>query len=250
MHSNKRWFFTAVALCLAPIAAGCGDDDKDDTSSVNEDAQPVLEITSPDDGDEFDKGAEVVLEVASTDAVTGETLGVSQVAWSADGWAGATGNPATVTDLPLGTYDITVVGKSAGQDLTASVEVTINAVPVPYAGNLNAVLTYDYGFGIWTDTCLGTVAFVLQPSGEMTDGMGTCTTTEYPDTPVSFTLEGNATDGNLVGNLVLSYDGEDYKTPYMGTLATDGKATGIFDTTFPIDMMTSFKIAGSWDAQP
>lgn len=247
MNGRIAFLFLALAATTTTLVA-CGD--KDETGGVDENAEPVLSIVSPTEGQAFDEGTEVSLEVAATDAVTGEALGVSEVTWTADGWAGASGSPVLVSDLPVGAYALTASARSAGQDLTATVNITVNAVPVPYTGAMNAMLVLDYMIGVWESSCDGSVSFVLQPSGEMTEGTGSCIVPDYPDDPVPFTLEGTVTDGVLTGALVMTYDGADYRTPFDGALAEDRSISAAYNKTFPGDTGGSLQIKGTWDASP
>jgi len=244
MFERKSWSILAVAT----LAFACGDKN-DDTSTVDEDVVPVVEITSPTDGATFDVNTEVTLEARGTDSATGADLTLSEITWTAEGWTGASDSPVTVTDLPVGTYPLTVTARAAGQDLSASVTITVNALPVDYTGKLD--LKTDVVYSGFSDTypCPGDVSFTLEPDGSLSNGVGNCVIPDFPDYPVTFTLTGQVTDGVLDGSFVMTSDGTDYETPFTGTKAADGSIDAAYDTTFQ-DGRDSLRVYGTWGAKP
>ncbi len=100
------------------------------TVSVVVDARPVVAITGPAGGSEFEPGVAVVLTGTASDAEDGNLGGA--IAWRSnrDGALG-TGASVTVTTLGSGTHTITAtVTDSRGKQGTATSTLVINARPV------------------------------------------------------------------------------------------------------------------------
>lgn len=111
----------AFVALVALASIGCGDKDGGDsgTSTV------VLSIVSPDDGAFLDEGAEVFLDVEARDE-SGAELPVTDVSWEADGWS-AEGDEITVSDLPVGEFELRATGVNDAKTLSASIEVYVFA---------------------------------------------------------------------------------------------------------------------------
>jgi hypothetical protein len=238
-------------LALAMSCSGSGDTDKEPAEKAGEAA---LAIVSPADGDTFEAGTDVALEVEGT--VDGRAVEAKQVAWTVGDWTG-TGASTSASGLPPGTYTVSVEASVDGTTLTDSVSIEVTRpegdadtdtdadADLSYAGTLEAdVYIESDNFDI-DDHCSAALAFLVDGLGGLA-GSATC---NVFDTDIPFTIEGRAQDGVVTGNLVMTYDGEEGRTPFTGTGDPGTPMQATFDSTFT-SSDGSLRIAGSWSAVP
>lgn len=240
------WTFLVLGGALG--LAACGGDSKD-TGDGEEQVRVVFAIVSPEEGFTADAGASVLLEVRATEEGTQNEVALSDIAWSAPEWAGSTGNGTTVTDLPVGTYELTATATVDGRELSDAVGITINALPVDYRGMLNASVDVIEPWE-FTLSCPGNLTFTVEGDGTFSNGQGGCTIEDYPDYSFTFVVEGSVTGAVVDGALVMDDgNGGREETPFHGSKADDGAITATFDKEFSNDDGT-MRLYGDWRAMP
>ncbi len=225
-----------LALCFA--LPGCDSDDGEengpgpDTTGTTDDpgvqGQAELDIVSPQDGASYMAGEPVILEVKVVNDSTGAEMSYDSVTWSAQGWSYDQAQ-GTVTDLPVGSYDLQVAASVDGRELDGAVsDLTIEQVhdPVSYQGPLDATVyleSYEYGVDD-EGACDGTVMLETDQQWLVTGG-GSCHVSlfwGYVEWDVDFEIDGTRTEDTVEGDLFF-YDteGTRYYTPYSGTVIGD-----------------------------
>lgn len=237
-----------MSFLFLSLLVACGTEDQPQDHEKKETEPATLVVTSPEDGATFDFGAPVPLSVTATRG--GQDVEVSRVTWTIGTWT-ANGATAEARDLDAGTYTVAVQADVDGQTLTGSVgievlEPEVPAEPVPYSGSMQAqVLVHTADYGDFEDQCNGPVSFVVRPDGTVA-GQGNCTAF---DQDFVFAMEGQVANGVTQGQLILSYDGQDYGTPWDGTGDVGGPLAADFDKTHSSGR-DSIRIYGNWSATP
>jgi hypothetical protein len=85
--------------------------------------EPGLRILSPEDGDWYDLGDEVLLEAEAWNG-DGSEADLSTMSWTVDTWSGE-GNSLATTELPAGTLLIEASAQVDGQAVSDSVEISV-----------------------------------------------------------------------------------------------------------------------------
>lgn len=223
-----RSIILLLALGLV-VVSGCGDKDSptDDTSNPDGPAsRAVVAILSPSHGDTFVEGEAVTLEVSVTDEDSGEPMDYDAVSWSAQGWSyeGPTG---TVSDLPVGSYDLEVAVTIGSRTIDDAVSIVVQQRfdPITYRGDLRSTI-YLYSNEYDLDDegpCDGTFDISTDDQRFVT-GTGQCHVELFwgmVDWDVLFEIDGRRVDDAIQGTLFFFDDhGTRYETPYEGT-ATD-----------------------------
>ncbi len=212
------------------LAGGCGDKDDtnpgtDDTGPNGEAAHAVVEIVSPSPGSSVAMGDPVDLEVTITNDQTGDAIVPDAVAWSAPGWGfdQATG---TVTDLPVGAYDLEVTVTVGSRDINDSVSITVEELyePINYRGELRSTIyLYSNEYGLDDEgPCDGVFELSTDERWSVT-GMGDCDVELFwgmVDWDVIFDIDGQREVTSVAGTLFFFDDhGTRYETPYEGTIS-------------------------------
>jgi hypothetical protein len=229
----------APAALLVLACVGCKDDaSTDDSGDPQANSHAKVEIVAPTDGASFTEGDEVTLEVSVTDEETGEPVEHGEVTWSApEGWTFA-GDTGTVTDLPVGSYELEVTVGIGSRQVTDSVAITVieQHDPIGYNGNLVSTLyLYSNEYDVEDEgPCNGTFDLATDASWVVT-GSGHCHVDLFWDTvswDVDFEIDGQRT-GEAVEGTLFFFDehGTRYETPYTGTI-TDGEVHTTFGAEF------------------
>lgn len=226
----------SISLCtLAPAAllllalGGCGKDDTagdDDTSTPEANAHAKVEIVSPTDGASFSEGDAVTLEVSVTDEESGDALAHGDVTWSAPGGWSYSGDTGSVTDLPVGSYDLEVTVGVGTREVTDSVAITVieRHDPIGYGGAITATLyLYSNEYEMEDEgPCDGTFDLGTDESWAVT-GSGQCHVDLFWDMvswDVDFEIDGARIDDAITGTLFFFDDhGTRYEAPYTGTVS-------------------------------
>jgi hypothetical protein len=219
-----------TVLMLALLFVGCGDKDDDsntdDTGEEGPSSRAVVEIVSPADGAMLVQGAEVALEVSVTDEESGDAMDYDAVSWSAPpGWSfdQATG---TVTDLPVGEYDLEVTVTIGSRDISDSVAITVEEVhdPIEYRGQLrSSIYLYSNEYELDDEgPCDGQFFLATDEQWQVT-GTGECHVELFwgmVDWDVIFQIDGARRGGTVEGTLFFFDDhGTRYEQPYTGTIS-------------------------------
>lgn len=236
-----------TVLFLSMLAACGGEEPADEKEKTG---PATLVVTSPEDGATFEHGVAVPLSVSATRE--GQDVDVTRVTWTIGDWT-ANGAEAEARDLDAGTYTVAVEAVVDGETLTGSVGIEVlppedtgPTEPVAYAGSMQTtVMVHTADYGDFDDACNGPVAFTVQPDGTLA-GQGNCTAF---DQDFVFAMEGQVRDGVTQGQLILTYDNQDYGTPWDGTGDVGGPLTANFDKTHSAGR-DSIRIYGNWSASP
>ncbi len=241
------------ALSFLPLlllaCSGDGSTDGDEKDSKNPEEQAVqLTLLAPEDGMEYAAEEAVPLHVEAKR--NGNPVSIESATWTISGWTG-NGKETEATGLASGPHTVTVEAVVGGDSYTASVDITV-AEPVQtlwaYSGTLEADVIAETDFGDYDDHCSTPITFSLD-SGVIA-GNGTCVVFEDFDLdPLNFAMEGTVRGGNVAGDLVMSFDGNEARTPFAGTGNAGSPLTASFDTTHRSGD-GSVRIVGTWTATP
>ncbi len=177
MHGAWRWSVLILVAC-GSVKPGLPDDSDTGEEGTNpwgtNPTQPAglsVAISSPADGAQLIGGQAVSL-LASLSGASGD----ASVIWSAPSWQ-ASGASATVNDLPVGSYALSVTVSSDGKTASDAVNITVDEPlpPVDYSGTLYMDTVTDAGdLGVYEYPCdHNSLTWTLE-SGEMW-GEGSCT---------------------------------------------------------------------------
>jgi hypothetical protein len=193
----------------------------------------TVQITSPDDAASFEAGAVVHL---AADVSNG-----AEPAWSAGQWSTA-GNDLDVTDLPVGTWDLTAAVGTAS-DVVA---ITITQpMPRDYAGELAMSIDLSSDeYGDYTFACTHiSLDFTIDPEGTL-GGEGQC---KSPLETYVFAMEGTVVDEVVSGFMITDATPDD-PLPFEGT-RTGADVSCTFDKTWVNEAGDgSFRLYGSFAA--
>lgn len=237
----------ALPLFLLACAGGDTDDGTGPDGRDPKSAEITIAILSPAEGDEFPYGEPVPLSVEVER--NGEATAADSVTWTVGTWTGR-GKETEATGLRAGAVAVEVEVVAGGETLTASVGIVV-AEPIvyTYSGPFQAdVIAEIDGLGSFDDSCASTIRFTLDAG--VVSGSGVCAVFDDFDLdPITFTVEGTATGGNVRGDLVMALDGEEARTPFSGTGTAGAAFTASFDTTHR-SSDGSVRIVGTWTANP
>lgn len=255
---------------LALVACGDSGSSKDSGSGPNK-AGISITIVKPEDGKTYPADKPLQLEVS---AARGErSVAVAGADWTVGDWSGS-GKSTSWAHPSSGNMDVTVDAVVEGEHFAASVNITIgdggdadtdtdadgdadadadsdtdaDNGPWNYAGTMTAHVWYDYSGYTGDGDCPGSVSGTLTPPNFA--GTGQCTlATDAGDFDVPFRLEGTVKGGTNSGDLILTQDGTDYRTPYSGNGNKGEHIGATYDKEFKQNGDT-IRIAGSWSADP
>ena len=194
--------------------------------------QLYVAITSPADGASVQEGQEVTLSAAATDAYGASTQASMQ--WSAPGWT-AQGNNVAVSDLPSGSYDLTVTATSGSNTASDRVSLEVQeqpAGPVDYEGVLDMLAVLDLGaWGVYDEPCVHEYLYLTIEAGSLT-GEGACTVDSgfSVDTYV-FELSGTS-DGTTISGEMVSDLADGKGLAFYGTIDAAGHIEASYDETW------------------
>lgn len=243
------------ALFSGFTVGGCSgsDDDDDDDDDRREDtdtedpSEVTLTILSPEPGTEFAAEDSIPLNVRAT---RGErTVAIESATWTIGVWTGE-GKETEATGIQSGDKTASVEAVVDGDTYTASVDFVV-LEPVAstwtYSGTLEADVIADIpDLGEFEDHCSAPITFTLD-SGVIA-GSGTCVVfDDYDLDPLPFTMEGTVRGGAISGDLVMSLDGTEARTPFTGTGTAGEALSASYDTTHR-DPDADIRIVGNWSA--
>ncbi len=258
-------------LLLALVACGDGGWSKDSGSGAGK-AGISITIVSPEDGATVSANKPLQLEVT---AARGEReVNVTAADWTVGGWTGSGASTSWAHPSP-GSVDVVVDAVVEGEHFAGSAHITIeggggdadtdtdadgdadadadsdtdaDTGPWNYSGTMSAHVWYDYSGYTGDGDCPGSVSGTLTTPDFV--GTGACTLpTDAGDFEVPFRLEGTVKGGKNSGDLILTQDGQDYRTPYDGSGNKGEHIGATYDKEFKQNGDT-IRIAGSWSADP
>lgn len=236
-----------LPLFLLACSGSTDGSDPDGTDKDKQEAEVTIELLSPSEGEEFPYGESVPLHVEAKR--NGNPVAIESATWTVGGWTG-TGKETEATGLEPGAKTVEVEAVVGGETYTASVGITI-AEPVvyTYSGTFEArVVANIDGLGEFEDTCRTTIGFTVDAG--VLAGSGVCAVfDEYDFEPLSFMMEGTVGGGAVEGDLVMSLDGSEARTPFSGTGRSGQPLEASFDTTHRSGD-GSVRIVGTWSASP
>lgn len=240
-----------VSLLFVSLLAGCTESGDSGSSSTTEKAEKAtISLASPADGATVAEGEAVHFLV--TAKLGKEDAEVNHAEWTAGTWS-RTGNDFDATDLPVGDLTVSVEALVDGQTVTDTVTITVEPAGPPqvsYRGTFSATASAQTDFGDVAGPCDGSVSFTATRDTKAIAGSGMCTwRTDFGDADIEFNMDGGWTTGSLAGDLILVYDGTEYRTAYTGTGNYNEKLDATFDTTIET-ADGSLRLNGSWSANP
>jgi hypothetical protein len=225
-------------VALLALGAACKSDDPDDTGTPDPANRAVVAILAPTDGASFTEGQAVDLEVSVTDEESGEPMAHGDATWTAPGGWSFVGDTGTVSDLPVGSYDLEVTVALGSREVTDSVAITVleQHDPLDYEGPLRATLyLWSAEYDIEDEgPCDGTFALFTDAAWAVT-GDGQCHVELFwgkVNWDVLFEIDGQRDEGAVEGTLFFFDDhGTRYETPYTGTI-DDSEVHATFGAEF------------------
>ncbi len=206
---------------------------------------PTIEIMviSPPQGDVFNEGVPILLDVAATaDGLPFEPTPM----WSAGDWS-QTGNGIYVDSLPLGEATITGVVEHEGGEASVDIAVTVVEAPpepIHFTGLLEAHLYFESEAYTGPAECPHeSLELDLQPNGTLT-GLGVCTAPVIGS--LQFLVEGLVSGSSVTGTMRL--EAYERVVEFSGT-NTDGDLEATYDETIE-QGDGSMRLFGNWTASP
>lgn len=245
-----------LPLLALPLLAACGG--KDGGGDTGPKPELTVLVNAPTPAGTYHSNEGIPYEVIAR--LDGEPTDIQAASWSLDdGAQTASGATGTFDPVAAGDHTVHVEVHVAGQTGYRDVNFTVSPpegdadtdadtdadADVMYMGTVDANIDYHGSYGDFGSPCPGTLRFSVAPSGTMT-GDGTCRADTY-DFP--FTLEGTVSGGSVSGNLVMTSNGTEVRTPFAGHGNVGSALTATYDTTHT-DAGESVRVYGSWTAEP
>lgn len=231
-----------LVACTGPGTDDSGRPKKD--GNDGETAEVTLTLVAPEAGQTYAAEDPLALHVEAKK--NGNPVAIESATWTIGGWTGS-GKETEASGLPSGPLTVNVEAVVGGEPYTASVDVVI-AEPVQttfnYGGTLEADVVLESDFGDFDDHCSAPITFTVD-AGTITGGGQCMVFSDFVDDPLVFTMEGTVRGGTIQGNLVMSGDGEEARTPFTGTGRPGEPLTASFDSTHR-SSDGSLRIVGSW----
>lgn len=265
--SWSRLVLPALVPALLLLLPGCsGKGDAADDSAGN--GELTVLVNAPSPSATYHANQPVPFEVIAR--LDGSPIDITHATWTLDADAqtkeGATGEFDLMT---AGDHTVNVEVRANGETSTRDVSFTVSPegdadtdtdsdtdtdadtdtdtdADFSYTGSISATIDYHGEWGDFGTPCPGLLNYTVDASGTIA-GLGNCTTTEGGyDFP--FTMEGRTT-GDVSGVLIMTYDGNEARTPFAGRGAAGNTMNADFDTTQTYGSDT-VRIYGSWTADP
>lgn len=243
----------SALLLLAPaLLPACGS--KDGGGDTGPKPELTVLVNAPTPAGTYYSNEPVPFEVIAR--VDGSPVDIDSATWSLDdGAQTATGATGTFDPVAPGEHTVHIEAHVGSQTGYRDVSFTVSApeadadtdadADTQYLGTVDANIDYHGSYGDFGSPCPGTMRFAVSSAGTLT-GTGTCRADAY-DFP--FDLEGMVTGGTVTGNLIMTSNGTEVRTPFTGHGNVGSALTATYDTTHT-DAGESVRVYGSWTAEP